>query len=77
MSKTPRRHSQAGAVSLTAEKVGIQDTTIAGNCEFTGRVIIINGLDITGAVHFSGPVHIEEGGTVVINGKTWIPKGRA
>ena len=57
--------------------MGIVDTSIDGACSFTGQVIIIGGLDITGDVHFSGPVHIEAGGSVVINGQTWIPKPQA
>ena len=47
-----RSKSQTGDVSLRGEKIGIQDTTIAGDCAFSGQVIIING-------------------------QTWLPKGRA
>ena len=75
--QTPRSKSQTGDVSLRGEKVGIVDTTIRGNCAFTGQLIIINGLEINGPVNFSGPVHVEAGGSVVINGQTWIPKPKA
>ena len=77
MSTRPRPKSQTGDVSLSGEKVGLQDTTIRGNCAFAGEVIIISDLAITGDVTFSGPVHVEAGGSVVINGQAWIPKGRA
>ena len=75
MRKPRRTHSPTGNVNLSGEKVGIQATTIAGDCVFTGQVIIITGLDITGTVNFSGPVPVEPGGSVVITGETW--KGRA
>ena len=74
---SPRSKSQTGDVSLSGENVGIVDTFIDGACSFTAQLIIINGLDITGDVHFSGPVHVEPGAALVINGQTWIPKAPA
>ena len=70
----PRSKSQTGDLSLRGEKVGLIDTSIDGSCSFTAQLIIISGLDISGDVHFSGPVHVEPGGALVINGQTWLPR---
>ena len=72
--ETTHGHSQAGAVDLEAEQIEIEDTSIAGDCVFAGKILVIGDLVIAGNVRFEGDVAVANGARIVINGRTWVPK---
>lgn len=75
MSKThPRPHSHSGPVDAEGEQIEIEATSIAGDCVFSGKILVIRELVIAGNVRFEGDVAVANGARIVINGRTWVPK---
>lgn len=67
-------HSQAGDVHVEAEEVTITDTTIAGDCVFSGPMLIVGDLTIADNVRFEQSVMVAPGAKITINGRALVPK---
>ncbi len=76
MSKTTHPHSHAGNVDVEGEQIEIDDTSIAGDCVFSGKILVIGELVIAGNVRFEGDVAVANDARIVINGRAWMPKAK-